>query len=308
MNLRIAAATGLALASLVGCGVGGDDPTLNAAADQRSFGLMSVTYVQNRETDGASPRLHLSTTAQFVRYSALQRAQLARLLALPLTPATDLPAEDHCELYERAVDLGQQGLSSGAEMASVELLEAGNLLLKTAAGAMSLVPRHYPGLLPFIFGVVYGEAKPGPVGAAGSVEVSSEGGEAVGPFRASAESPGFPQLQDLAAEQALGGALNLRWRGSVAPGTDPLAAARPAVLFYLELRRLDGGTKVLRCRPTDDGAFTLAPSLLAGLGVASGTALQLDLVRLGRTSFAAAGLAEAELQVSAVDRATLTLR
>src|SRR5437868_2938923 len=75
-----------------------------------------------------------------------------------------------------------------------------------------LRPAHYPELLPFVSGVVYGgdDTHPIALGLGQSYQVSGEGGEEVGPFAASVTAPrSFPTL----ALESLrrGGEFDVRW-------------------------------------------------------------------------------------------------
>jgi hypothetical protein len=293
MNRLLVALVLASTTVFIGCGAGSDEGTLSSQ-QERSFGLMSITYTR----DAAASDLELLTTAQFVRYSAVEATQVARLLALPLDPQRDLPAADSCQLYDLEVDL-QDNVADDQELASIELLEAGNLDVRTSAGSLSLVPRHYPGLLPFIFGVVYGEGQADRVAQAGTVEVSGNGGEMVGAFAVKSATPELPQLTSLGGEMDPRQSLALGWQGTAQQGDT----------FYLELRKVDGKEQqVLRCRPNDDGTFNVSSSDLAGLGLTSGDRLQLDAARLRRTDFSASGLESAALQLTIRDRATLSVR
>lgn len=300
----------LGLAGLLSGGCGSEDlPDVGTEA-AHSFGLMSVNYTHDWQSGTTEQRgeLELTTTAQFVRYSALDRPQVSRLLALPLDPATDLPPVDSCKLYDLTVDLGEQsGLDQGSETANVELLEAGDLRVSTSGTSVKLEPRHFPGLLPFISGVVYSEVQSDSARRAGRVSVSASGGETVGAFQVEAASPALPRVEALAGEQPqgeatlrAGDAIDVRWSAST---------VRDEV-FYLEARYPAAKRDlVLRCTPRDDGRFTIGAPELAKLGAATkGNKLVVELARMRRSTFAARGLDQGELRVSVRDRAGLIIR
>jgi hypothetical protein len=255
----------------------------------------------------------LSSAAQFVRFSALGREQVSRLLALPVDPERELPAAGRCRVYDLSPELAA-GANAGdsEEQGSVELLEAGELQVQTSTRTVKLAPKHFPGLLPFISGVVYGEAEAALVEDTGGVRAVSSGGEAVGAFGVQVMSPELPRLLKVGAldfnalrsaqplepgaRQALARDrdLSLRW-------TPPTKAGAGDVT-YLELRYARGKRDLaLRCRPRDDGAFDVPQRELAEIG----GRVVLEVARLRRTSFGASGLDQGELRVTVRDTATL---
>lgn len=299
-----------ALCALVACSGGpdGDEATTSPA---KSFGLMSVTYTYDRALsakDADASDLELLTTAQFVRYSALKRGQVERLLALPLDPSK-LPAEESCKVEDLTVELEEEGmLDEQAEPANVELLEAGNLRVETGTGAkITLVPKHFPGLLPFISGVVYGEAQSDGVAAASAVLAATEGSEVVGAFSVRAESPALPRVQSIAS-QPLDAPIVLRKGDPAQLRWEAVRGAENDVL-YVEVRMVDAPRdEVLRCRLRENGSFTLPGDLLAELGHNKAGKLQIDLARLRRASFTTSGLERGELRVTARDRVMVELK
>lgn len=271
----------------------GDEPSAGQAA---RFGLISVTY--GRSWAEAGEGMLLTTEAQFVRYSDLQKGQVGRLLALPVDPDHDLPALERCRIDDLSVDPADaQGTDSG----SVELLEAGDLQVQTLGRDIRLAPKHFPGLLPFISGVVYGEADASLVEGASRVRASASGGEAVGSFVAQLGSPSLPRLQQLGGlEPGQSVALprdrdlTLRWT--------PPSDAQPGDVLYLELRFSKGQREqALRCRAADDGSFAIPQQYLPEVS----SPAVLELARLRRTQFSATGLDHAELRVTVRDTAAL---
>jgi hypothetical protein len=289
---------------LVGCsgpdGLYDDEDA--SPGEQGRFGLVYVSYDHDWAESGAAAVL--TTTAQFVRYSAMHWEQVARLLALPLDPDRDLPELEQCKTYDLSVDVMAEEALDAEETGSVELLEAGDLRIQTDGQTVNLSPRHFPWLLPFISGVVYGEAQNSVVNKVGAVKVAAEGGEAVGAFSAQVASPELPRLVRVGTTEpsalitAQRGALALRW----APADD----AAKADVTYAELRYAKGKQDLaLRCRVKDDGLFDLPASLMTE--VLSGKAT-LEVVRLRRTFFNATGLKQGELRVAVRDRASLELK
>jgi len=288
------------LALLLAACSGGEAIEDTGTAAEGSFGLMSVTY-EHEGSEGTGDGLLLTSRAQFIHYNSMDAERVGRLLALPLDPTRDLPAADTCRVYDLTLDVEQDDRFDQEEAGHVELLEAGELRVETASGLVTLTPRHFPGLLPFISGVVYGEGDPAQVEELGTVEVSSDGGEAVGEFTAQAGSPALPRLLrvgsqtlDQALVVARGADLTLHWRPSDTP--DELTYLE---VLFSKVRR----DFALRCRLRDDGEFAVPAALIAEAAQATGGRLALELARMRQTSFSASGLDSGELRVTVRERA-----
>lgn len=261
------------------------------------FGLVQVSYDHDWAKSGEA--VLLTATAQFVRYAEMDRDQVARLLALPLDPKTDLPEMDSCKVYDLSVDDVAEEALEKEENGSVELMEAGNLHIQTESQTVTLLPRHFPWLLPFISGVIYGEAHSTVVEKAGVVHASADGGEFVGAFSTELGSPDLPQILYVGEAQpsqtifsTKQKPLVLRWMAQ-----DP-----PNDVAYAEIRyRKDKRDQALRCRLQDDGVFEIPQSFLSRL---SGKTT-LEIARLRRTFFSTSGMERAELRVTIRDTATV---
>jgi len=282
------------LAACAGCST---EPALEEDASVGSsarFGLVSVTYGHSWAETGDG--MLLSTAAQFVRYTDLSREQVGRILALPLDPERDLPPADTCRTYDLSIDLSGVG-TEPEDTGSVELLEAGDLQLETAGRSVTLAPKHFPGLLPFVSGVVYSEAESTLVQTADGVRATSAGGESVGRFTVEASSPALPRLQQVGSSApssrmllARDRDLALRW------DADPKSA--PGDDTYVELRYSKGKRDLaLRCRARDDGSFQVPQAMLADV---TGRAV-LEISRLRRTYFSASGMEQGELRLTVRD-------
>lgn len=271
-----------------------------ALGEHGRFGLVYVSYDHDWAESGDA--VVLTSTAQFVRYSAMDREQVARLLALPLHPERDLPALDRCQVYDLSVDVVAEEALESEENGSVELLEAGDLSIQTEERTVTLSPRHFPWLLPFISGVVYGEAQSSAVEKVSGVKASAAGGGAVGSFTAQVASPELPRLLQVGAAEpaplvniASGQPLALRWATAASGGAD---------VTYTELRFTRGKRDMaLRCRVRDDGAFELPAASLSEL---TGK-MSLEVVRLRRSFFDTAGLESGELRLAVRDTVTIEL-
>ena len=290
---------------LLGAGCSGEEGLDDGSVGvlENRVGLVNVNYEHNwTDTHGSAL---LTATAQFVRYSAMDREQVVRLLALPLDPSHDLPGLDRCQTYDLSIDLAEDAAMETEEQGYVELMEAGDLEVRAQGRTVTLLPRHFPGLLPFISGVVYGEAQTTLLsGDTHLVDTSSYGGESVGGFAAKVDSPKLPTLTRLAG-QGPSGAVTLHGDKSLTLNWQPSGTATDNEVTYLELRySLGKRDQVLRCRLQDDGKFEVPTTELSR---ARGR-VNLGLSRMRRTSFSAAGLAHAELRVSVQDTAILHLQ
>lgn len=282
--------------------VGLDDGSVGV--QETRVGLVSVNYVHS--WDNRHGAALMTSSAQFVRYSDMQHDQVARLLALPLNPQRELPDVDRCEIFDLSIDLADHAAQETEEQGYIELLEAGDLQVKAQDQTISMLPRHFPGLLPFISGVTYGESQTTLLsGEANFVEMRSSGGESVGPFTVRLGSPRLPGLTRLASQVPTssvtlppGTALPLEWKPST-------SVDRHQQLTYVELRyKVGRRDQVLRCRLADDGKYEIPATVLSTI---HGRVL-FSLNRMRRSSFSASGLQRAELRVTVQDTATLQLQ
>lgn len=290
---------------VLGAGCSGEEGLADGSVgvQESRVGLVNVNYEHSWADTHRSAQL--TATAQFVRYSAMDREQVVRLLALPLDPSHDLPGSDVCQTYDLSIDLAEDAAMETEQQGYVELMEAGDLAVRAQGRTVTLLPRHFPGLLPFISGVVYGEAQTTLLSQeTHQVDTSSFGGESVGAFAAKVQSPRLPALIQLAG-QGPSNAVTLRNSDGLTLSWQPSIATAGKEVTYLELRySLGKRDQVLRCKLQDDGSFKVPA---AKLGQVRGR-VNLALSRMRRTSFSAAGLEHAELRVSVQDTAILHIQ
>lgn len=278
-----------------GCNGPEDIDDAGALGQKGQFGLIFVSY--DHDWTNAGQKILLTSSAQFVKYTAIDQEQVARLLALPIDPKKDLPQIDHCKHYELSVDL--LGDESFEEPGTVELLEAGNVHIQTAGQTVTMSPRHFPWLLPFISGVVYGESPSTVFEGVHPVKAMADGNDVIGPFTTQGSSPALPRLKsiegiepDQIAIASKGGELVLTWDSN---------QTHPDDITYLEIRNNINTKKeaALRCRIKDDGNFAIPSGVLSGFG----GKVTLEITRLRQTSFSAQGLDRGELRIAVRDRA-----
>ena len=294
--------TAIGLAFLGSVGLGGCRPSAElptVSVENGSLVQLELTYSRDL-LPGAPARLEAE--AHFVRYRATDRTfdktRVAGLLGLGTD--ANLPL-DSCRVDDQAP-------TAAAGALEVALLDAGTLTVRTgiATGSSTgfsteaiLEPHHYPELLPFVSGVVYGlEAAPAhEIVPSTRVEIEANGGEDVGPFVAATALPrAFPNLS-VARDGA--GDLELRWAALNSAAPSPLS---------IELRWAGARPGALRCRASDDGRFTVARSLTEGLdaAISAGQSAQASVAREERSVFDAPGAGRGEVIVTLRDVAALS--
>ena len=286
------ASCALALAGCVSHDVGPAAPPSEA----RSLVQLEMVYTR------ASAKVGLDAAAHFVRYrttepplAADDAEQDKRALSslLGLQHDDDLVAGTCRSVY-------QAQASSPASLSDVVLLDAGSLTVRNA-GAVELVlaPQHYPELLPFVSGVVYGEEgvqTRAPLPSA-PIEIEAEGGEDVGPFVAAARVPrAFPDLTVGRQE----GELDLAW-----------VAAQGAGTVLVDLRWGGAHAGSVRCRTTDEGHFSVshasaALALRIDDALAQGSQVAVSVSRSEPAALDAPGVGAGRLLVTLRDTTILS--
>lgn len=277
----------------VGCT--GRDAVQDAGDTAR--GLVRVDLVYTHQVGAPSTDVRFDAQARFVRYRAFDTASIPTILGFPDFDGLPL---DGCRVSDGTAELDEAlAPDSIAPTAEVSLLDAGRLSLTGPVDRAALSPHHYPELVPFVSGVVYGGDETAPLALAlgQPYQVAGEGGSEVGPFSAMVTAPrAFPSL----AVEPLhrGSDLELRWSTADAVGPEPL---------LVEVKWASRtGTRAVRCRVRDDGAFAIPPYAFDALPVT--TALSSAMVtatRIARSPVMAPGAGRGELTLSLKDVAPL---
>jgi hypothetical protein len=286
-----------AVVSFAVLGCSGRDVGRDAGDLTRSLVRVDVSYTR---VAGATD-LRYDAQAHFVRYRSLDPSGVPTLLGI--SDPESLPL-DGCRVSDGTADLDEALSSDGTQRglpAEVALLDAGRLEIRGPLDRATLLPHHYPDLVPFVSGMVYGgdEAHPVTLALGQPYQVTGDGGEEVGPFVASALAPAaFPSLA--VAPLRRGFDLEARW-----PRLEE-ASDEPLLLEVKWSSRL--GARAVRCRVRDDGEFNVphdafdalpAPSLLASATVTA--------TRLVRGPLAAPGVGRGELTVELRDVVALAV-
>ena len=214
-------------------------------------------------TSPTRARRHAAVDAALRRAGALrplslvrrrQRADHPRLRRLRRRAARRLPGLRR----HRRARLGARRRRRRARTAEVALLDAGTpRAARPARSRPRITPHHYPELVPFVSGVVYGgdELRRSRSASASPTQVTGDGGEEVGPFnatrRGAAQLPGArPSTRCTAARD-----LDVRWSTDATPQR---RAARPR--GALVLARAARARSAAACATTAPSASRTTPS------------------------------------------------
>jgi hypothetical protein len=283
-----------ALFSAVGCT--GRDGARDAGDSAR--GLVRIDLAYTHEVGAPSAEVRFDAQARFIRYRAFDSASVPTILGFADVDA--LPV-DSCRVLDGTAELDEAlAPDSAGPGAEVSLLDAGRLDVRGPADRAFLTPRHYPELVPFVSGVVYGADDVAPLGLAlgQTYQVSGDGGAEVGAFSSLVTAPrAFPNLS--ADTLRRGSDLDLRW------STDG-AGAEPLLVEVKWTSR--AGTRAVRCRPRDNGFFSVAHTAFDALPPAAAiTSATVTATRLSRAAVAAPGAGRGELTLSLRDSMNLTV-
>jgi hypothetical protein len=276
----------------VGCS--GRDVGHDAGDTARAMVRVELSYTHPAAAPSTDVRF--DAQARFVRYRAFDTASVPTILGF--ADFDSLPL-DGCKVTDGTAELDEALAPDGiAPAAEVALLDAGRLELRGPIDRASLSPRHYPDLVPFVSGVVYGGDETAPVSLAlgQSYQVSSEGGAEVGAFSAMVTAPrAFPSLTVEALHRGFD--LDLRW-------TSEPAASEPLLLEIKWTSR--AGTRAVRCRARDDGVFSVPREAFEGLPASAAvTSFTATATRVARGPLSAPGAGRGELTVALKDVAAL---
>jgi hypothetical protein len=290
-------AFGLTAFAAVGCT--GRDGVHDAGDSAR--GLVKVDLSYTHTVGAPASDVRFAGQARFVRYRAFDPASVPTILGFADFDAVPL---DSCKVSDGTAELDEALAADGVgPAAEVALLDAGRLDVRGPVDRGTLSPRHYPELVPFVSGVVYGDEETAPVslGLGQSYQVSGEGGAEVGAFAAQVTAPrAFPSLVERSLILRHGDDLDLRWATESATTT----SAEPLLIEVKWTSRT--GTRAVRCRARDDGFFSIPQDDFDGLPAASAlSSFTVTATRLSRGPLAAPGAGRGELTVALKDTSAL---
>lgn len=268
-------------------------------AGDASRGLVRIDLSYTHQAGAPSSDVRFDAQGRFVRYRAFDAASVPTILGF--ADFDGLPL-DGCKVADGTTELDEALAPDAiAPTAEVALLDAGRLSLTGPVDRAAIARRHYPELVPFVSGVVYGGDELSPVALAlgQPYQVTGEGGSEVGPFTATVTAPrAFPSLTvDLLHR---GSDLDLRWSTDSTPTTEPLLVEAK---WSSKL-----GTRAVRCRVRDDGAFSIPHDAFDALPVGVPlTSATVTAARVARASLYAPGAGKGELTLSLKDVAPLVV-
>jgi len=280
----------------VAAGCNGRDGVRDAGDAVRGLVRVDLSYTH---TAGMLPGdARFDAQARFVRYRSFDAASVPTILGFADFEGVPL---DGCKVSDGTAELDSAlAADTIAPTAEVALLDAGNLELHGPIDRAAITPHHYPELVPFVSGVVYGgdELRPVALALGQPYQVTGEGGNEVGPFNATVTAPrSFPTLSvDLLHR---GSDLDLRWSTDAAPTAEPL-------LLEARWSSRVGGTRTVRCRVRDDGAFSIPHDAFTELPLTTAlSSATVTATRLSRAPFFAPGAGRGELTLALKDVAAL---
>lgn len=282
-----------ALVCAAGCS--GRDSVRDLGEPARSLVRVDLSYTHTSGSADAK----FDAQAHFVRYRAFDAQSVPTILGFADYDGISL---DSCRIQDGIAALDQALLVDPINglPAEVALLDAGRLDVRGPVDRSALRAAHYPELVPFVSGVVYGvdDARPLTLGAGQTYQVSGQGGEEVGPFEASVTAPrNFPSLSVDPLRRGPQGVSDLfvRWT----------PAAEDAEPLLLEVKWSSrAGSRAVRCRVSDDGEFQVPRAAFDSMPATIASAT-VTAARIARAPFVATGAGKGELLVELRDIAPL---
>ncbi len=285
-------AAALALGTFVtGCASSGSDGRGVPDAGGHTYARLSVVVTVPRDGAGS-----VGATARLLRYRGVD-VESAQVLAGTPVAARQGGGGGSCALIDDEALL-DDALATSPPDASVQMLDAGDLLVHVAGQTLKVSPRYVPEIVPFVSGVVYeAEAQSvDPLTEGSSREesfVAAFGGQQIGRFVAPAEVPAPPRIEHVSDDGAP--EIEVAWSQEGAP-----AGGTVEIVVGGELG------PSLRCRYPDTGRATIPGDALGRVRDATrGGPLTLAVERTRRTPFSAPGLEGADIEVSLRDVVTL---
>ncbi len=283
--------------------VGCSAPVVDDPADAVGSTTEAILLVERVATADGTTQTNVS--AKFMRLAPATDPELAERV---IGSRLDLPPSGECMLISSAVQNDAQG---AAALGSVELLDVGDLVLKTGETSMSLAARAFPDAFGLVSGVVYTSrdaASDLPVPA--KYELLGSGSASVERFGVMVEAPAALADVQVGDQALLDGlvldardSVRLRWSADVAGSKSPSGAED---LVYADLTVASGSA--LRCAFADEGRGEIPAALLKSPAMGELPAqatLALHRVRLGNFNGAGVDVGEARFDLSTVGRVTV---
>jgi hypothetical protein len=260
-----------------------------------------LVLVERSAAEGAAPQTNVS--AKFMRLSAVADPDLAERV---VGSTFERPAAGDCSFVDPAGDEASPSLSS---LGSIELLDVGDVTVRTSEVEMPLAARAFPDVGDLIFGVFYtSRDAASELPAPARYVFESSGSVLLERFSFDADAPAGPEdvrLGDieLSADALLeeGVSAIVRWR---ADGPEDIEDR-----VYVDVIAASGAT--MRCAFRDTGRGVIPGSMLRAQALgALPASVTVAVRRVREVAFAAPGvdLGEVRFDLSVIGRATVVPR
>src|SRR5262249_50886662 len=230
---------------------GGGDATTRGVPDAggRTFGRLGVVLTAAR--DGS---MTVGAVGRLLRYKGVDR-EGAQVLAGARDRDPSAPTSiGRCGIVDDEARL-DDALATAPPDAAVQMLDAGDLLVRVAGQTVKLAPRYVPEIVPFVSGVVYAseaQSFEGSDATGGEAFIAAFGGQQVGRFVTPAGGPAAPRLLGDASGIEGGSDLVVSWSAET-------TGTRGAVSLVLARE----GGQALRCHVADTGHYAVPAAALA---------------------------------------------
>lgn len=295
--------------AVVGCSapVAGDVTDANGAVTQ-GIVLVERSVNASRESvvgstaEGAAPLTNVS--AKFMRVSAVADAELAERV---VGSRIDLPAIDSCAvLSSTAADELASNLSS---LGAIELLDAGDVTVKTKGTEMPLAARAFPNVGDLVFGVFYtSRDAASDLPAPAKYVFESSGSGLLDRFEFEADAPTVPEEVRIGDADLTDGIELDEGVDTVAQWRTPdlIGTSQSEDIVYVDVTSARGAA--VRCSFPDTGRGVIPGSFLraSALGPLP-TSATIAVHRLREVQFVAPGvdLGEVRFDLSVLGRAKI---
>lgn len=285
-------------------GVGCSAPVVDDPVDANGGVTQGIILIDRVTTFEGAPQTNIS--AKFMRLPASADPETAeRVVGTRL----ELPAIGECAVLSP----GKSGDVSGAlsSLGSIELLDVGDLTMKTGDVVMPLAARAFPDVGGLVSGVFYtSRDAASDLPAPARYVLEGSGSASVDRFSIEADAPSIPDDVRVGTATLSEGvtldpndAAVVRWR------TDDALRARSGSedMVYVDVTAATGAA--IRCVFTDEGRGVIPASMLSSSSLGpqpSSVSIGVHRVRLGSFVGPGVDLGEVRFDLSVIGRATIS--
>lgn len=306
MSPHSAAARASVVLALVA--VGCSAPVVDDPADANGGITQAIILVDRVTTTLGAPQTNVS--AKFMRLSATADPETAeRAVGTRL----DLPSPSECAIISPAEN--EDMTAALSTLGPIELLDVGDLTMKTDGASMPLAARAFPDVGGIISGVFYtSRDAASDLPAPAKYVLSGSGSASVEGFAIEVDAPSIPEdvrVGSAALSVALSEGATLdpssatvvRWRA----GDEQRTPRGAEDLVYVDVTSASGAA--VRCAFSDEGRGVIPASMLANSALGpqpSSVSISVHRVRLGAFTAPGVDLGEVRFDLSVIGRATIS--